>query len=120
MFERKLKWYKIAEAVAELQFGENNIAQIELLGKQICIVKTLNGMAACTARCPHAGGNMATGYVDHGGNIVCPVHRLAFSLKNGRDMAGEGYFLKIYQLKANDIGIFLGIEESGGIFGWLK
>jgi len=120
MPEKKYKWYKIADTIAELPFGEKNIIETEIAGKAICIAQTPNGLAACTAKCPHAGGNMAEGFLNKDGNIVCPVHRYVFSLQNGRDVTGEGYFLKIYPVKVNDIGIFLGIEEGGGLFGWLK
>jgi len=119
MPEKKYKWFKIADTIAELQFRENNIIQIEIAGKKICIAKKFNSLAACTAKCPHAGGNMAEGYLNKDGNIVCPVHGYVFNLENGRDVTGEGYFLKIYPVKVNDVGIFLGIEE-GGLFGWLK
>ena len=119
MPEKKYKWYKIADTITELQFGEKNIIQVEIAGKKICVAKTLNGLAACTAKCPLAGGNMSEGYLDKDNNIVCPVHRYVFNLRNGRDITGEGYFLKIYPVKVNDDGIFLGIEE-GGLFSWLK
>lgn len=119
MPEKKYKWYKIADAISEIQFGENNIALVEVAGKKICIAQKFNGFAACAAKCPHAGGNMAEGYLDKEGNIICPVHHYIFSLENGRDITGEGYFLRTYPVKENDIGIFLGIEESG-LFSWLK
>ena|SRR6202142_4707840 len=116
---KKYKWYKIADTEAELPFGENNILQIEVGNKSICIAKTLKGIAACSAKCPHAGGNMSEGFLDKNGNIGCPIHRYVFSFDNGRDITGEGYYLKIYPVEVNDSGIFLGIEE-GGLFGWLK
>ena len=119
MADKKYKWYKIADTIAGLQFGENNIMQAEIEGKKICIVKTFGGLAACAAKCPHAGGNMAAGKVNKDGNIVCPVHGYIFNLGNGRDVLGEGYFLKIYPVKVNDVGIFLGIED-GGLFSWIK
>ena len=119
MGEKKYKWYKIADAIAELQFDVNNILQVEVAGKKICIIKMKEGLAACAAKCPHAGGNMVEGFLDKNGNIVCPVHRYAFSFENGRDVTGEGYYLKIYPVQVNDAGILLGIEE-GGFFSWLK
>jgi 3-phenylpropionate/trans-cinnamate dioxygenase ferredoxin subunit len=119
MLQKKYKWYKIAETVSELQFGENRIIQIEVAGKKICMVKKTNGLAACTARCPHAGGNMAEGYLNKSENIICPVHHYIFNLENGREITGEGYFLKIFPVKVNEVGIFLGIEDSG-LFNWLK
>ena len=119
MPEKKYKWYKIAETISELQFGENNMLQLEVAGKKICIARTGNSLSACAAKCPHAGGNMAEGFLDKNGNIVCPVHRYAFAFANGRDVTGEGYYLKIYPVNVNNIGVFLGIEESG-FFSWLK
>ncbi len=116
---KKYKWHKIGEAMTELSFNENNIAEIEVGGKRICIVKKENGFAACAAKCPHAGGNMSEGFLEKDGSIVCPIHRYAFSLINGRDVTGEGYFLKIYPVEENDKGVFVGIEE-GGLFSWLK
>lgn len=116
---KKYKWYKIAETTAELQFGENNLLQVEIGGKNICIAKTSKGLAACAAKCPHAGGFMVEGFLDGSDNIVCPVHRYAFDFINGRDVTGEGYYLKIYPLEENNSGIFIGIEE-GGLFSWLK
>ena len=111
--------FAMNSCITELQFGENNILQIEVGGKRICVAKTLKGIAACTAKCPHAGGNMSEGFLDKNGNIGCPIHRYAFNLDNGRDITGEGYYLKIYPVEVNDSGIFLGIEE-GGLFSWLK
>ena len=119
MLDKKYTWYKIAETIGELQFGENNILQVEVAGKNICIAKTLNGLSACAAKCPHAGGNMEAGFLDKNGNIVCPVHRYAFNFKNGRDVTGEGYYLKIYPVEVNEGGVFLGIAQSG-FFNWLK
>lgn len=119
MHTKKYKWYKIADTNTELQFNENNILQIEVGGKSICIAKTLRGIVACAAKCPHAGGNMSEGFLDKNGNIVCPIHRYAFNFNNGRDVTGEGYYLKTYPVEVNDSGIFLGIEE-GGFFSWLK
>ncbi|MEO6638933.1 MAG: Rieske 2Fe-2S domain-containing protein, partial [Ginsengibacter sp.] len=74
---------------------------------------------ACAAKCPHAGGDMVEGFLNKDGNIVCPIHRYVFSLENGRDVSGEGYFLKIYPIKIDGKGVFVGIEE-GGLFRWIK
>ncbi len=117
--EKKYKWHKIAGVISDLNFGENNLAGIEVAGKKICIAKTSNSLAACISKCPHAGGNMCEGFLDKNENIVCPVHRYVFSLSSGRDVSGEGYFLKIYPVNINEEGIFIGFEE-GGLFSWLK
>jgi 3-phenylpropionate/trans-cinnamate dioxygenase ferredoxin subunit len=105
--------------MTELRFGENNLTEIEVAGKKICLAKTSDYLAACISKCPHAGGRMCEGFLDKNENIVCPVHRYVFSFANGRDVTGEGYFLKIYPVKINEEGIFVGFEE-GGLFSWLK
>lgn len=110
--QRKYKWVKIAGQIGELIFSENNIAPIEVKGKKICIAKTILGIKAFAAKCPHAGGNMSEGKLDSKGNIVCPVHGYRFSIHNGRDSNGEGYFLKMYPVKEAEDGIFVGIEEE--------
>jgi nitrite reductase/ring-hydroxylating ferredoxin subunit len=115
---KKIKWYKIAEKLDEIAFKENNLAEIEVNGKKICISNKAN-VAACTAKCPHAGGNMSAGYVDALGNIVCPLHRYKFSLKNGRNTSGEGYFLKTFPVEINENGVFIGFEENS-LLNWLK
>ena len=119
MPEKKYRWYKIAGSITELQFGDSKIVTVEIADKKICIASTSNGLAACSAKCPHAGGNMGEGYLNKEMHIVCPVHGYQFNLLNGRDVTGEGYFLKIYPVKVDDAGIFLGIEESG-LLRWLK
>ena len=117
--EKKYKWHKLAGSVDELEFGQNNLSQLIVNGKKICIAKGKAGYYACTGKCPHAGGNMADGFLDAKDNIVCPVHRYAFNFANGRDVMGEGYFLKIYPLKIDESGVFVGLDE-GSIFSWIK
>jgi len=103
-------WIKIAGDINDISFNDKNIATIQIAGKSICIVKTDDSLRACSARCPHAGGDLSEGFVDKKENIVCPVHNYRFSLSSGRDRDGEGYFLKIYKLKETEQGIFIKLE----------
>jgi len=98
---------KIADSINELQFAENNIAVIFALQKKICIAKSGAELRAFSARCPHAGGDLSEGALDQKGNVICPVHGYRFSLKNGRDTANEGYFLKTFRIKENEDGVFI-------------
>jgi nitrite reductase/ring-hydroxylating ferredoxin subunit len=115
--QKKYKWYKIAEDLFELATTENGLQEVEIGGKKICIAIKNDEVQACAAKCPHAGGQMSQGYVDALGNIVCPLHRYKFSLQNGRNTTGEGYFLKTYPIEKRENGIFIGIEEQG-LFNW--
>ena len=116
--DKKYKWHKIADLESELKFAPNNLLQIEVAGKKICIAKG-NNLYACTAKCPHAGGIIADGFIDNTDVVTCPLHRYKFSLQNGRNVSGEGYYLKTYPVKTTQHGVFIGIEESG-LLSWLK
>ena len=112
----KINWHKIADHSNELVFQENNIAELEVAGKKICIARFEDSLFAFTSKCPHASGFLAEGYIDALGNVVCPVHRYKYSIKNGRNVSGEGYYLKHWPVEIREDGIYVGIE--GGLFGW--
>lgn len=120
MTELKYTWHKIADHINELDFSDNHIAVTELKGKNICIGKFKDELFAFAYKCPHAGGMLADGYIDALGNIVCPLHRYKYSLKNGRNVSGEGYHMKHWPVEIRDNGVYVGLEEPGGLFGWLQ
>ena len=99
-------WFKIAGSINDISFGANNIAEVSVAGKQICIAKWKNDYFAFAQTCPHASGRLAEGFIDALGNVVCPVHHYRFCLKNGRNVTGEGYTLKWWPVKI-DAGVFI-------------
>jgi nitrite reductase/ring-hydroxylating ferredoxin subunit len=120
MAEKKYTWHKISNHINELDFADNNITVVETDGKKMCIGKFKEEVFAFAYKCPHAGGILAEGYIDALGNIVCPLHRYKYDIKNGRNVSGEGYYLKNWPVEIRNDGVYIGIEESGGLFGWLK
>jgi 3-phenylpropionate/trans-cinnamate dioxygenase ferredoxin subunit len=119
MVEKKHTWHKIADHINELDFAENNIAVTEVKGKKICIGKFNAAVFAFAFKCPHAGGFLADGYIDALGNVVCPLHRYKYSMENGRNTSGEGYYLKHWPVEIREEGVFVGMENAGGLFGWM-
>jgi nitrite reductase/ring-hydroxylating ferredoxin subunit len=101
------RWHKIAASENELSFSASNIAVVEINNKAICIGRHRNELFAFAYKCPHASGIMADGYIDALGNIVCPIHRYKFSLQNGRNTSGEGYFLKHWPVEKRADGIYV-------------
>ena len=120
MTEKNYTWHKIADHINELDFADNSIAIIEVRGKKICIGKYNTAVFAFAYKCPHAGGILAEGHIDVLGNIICPLHRYKYSLQNGRNVSGEGYYLKHWPVELREDGVYLGLEDSGSIWGWLK
>lgn len=109
---KKLKWHKLAENTGEIEFGKNNMAVVDIAGKKMTLVKFENEFFACAHKCPHAGGVLADGFIDGAGYVVCPLHRYRFDPSNGRNVTGEGYYLKTYSVEVRDAGVFIGIEEN--------
>ena len=119
MTAKTYTWHKFADSIGELQLPTSGLAEVEIEGKKVCIILNKEHLYACTAKCPHAGGNMSEGHLDALGNIVCPIHRYRFSIERGRDTSGEGYFLKTYPVEIRPDGLYIGFDKPG-IFNWLK
>jgi 3-phenylpropionate/trans-cinnamate dioxygenase ferredoxin subunit len=110
MDPQQLRWVKVAESIEGLSFPANNIAEVTVDGKLICLARFNNGLFAFAPKCPHASGRFVDGYLDVLGNVVCPIHRYKFCLKNGRNVTGEGYYLKHWPVKVVEEGVFVGLE----------
>jgi len=112
MAAKNIKWFKVANSRNEILWQQNNMAVTEAGGKKITLAKTGKGIFACAYKCPHANGLLAEGFIDATGNIVCPLHRYKFDLTNGRNISGEGYYLKVFVIEEREAGLFIGIEEN--------
>jgi nitrite reductase/ring-hydroxylating ferredoxin subunit len=106
-----INWLKIADSLEELLLNNEGLGDWEGHGKKLCLALQGERLFACAQKCPHAGGQLSEGYLDALGNIVCPLHRYKFSLTNGRNTTGEGYFLKTYPVERRSDGIYVGFEE---------
>jgi nitrite reductase/ring-hydroxylating ferredoxin subunit len=118
MNEKKYTWHRIADNAEALAIESNGLCIADVNGKKITVALHNNTLFACAHKCPHAGGIMAEGFIDAMGNVVCPLHRYKFSLQNGRNVSGEGYYLKTYPVLVNADGVFIGMEEKSGWLGW--
>lgn len=118
MTEKQYQWHKIAEGEAELEMNEQRIAVVEVKGKKICIGRHQETYFGFAHKCPHAGAFLSDGYIDAAGNVVCPLHRYKFSIKNGHNTSGEGYYLKTYPVEQREDGLFIGLSNNG-LLNWL-
>jgi 3-phenylpropionate/trans-cinnamate dioxygenase ferredoxin subunit len=103
---------KIAESVEAISFNANNLAEVNADGKTICIGKAGNEIYAFAQKCPHAGGYLVDGSVDNNGNVACPIHRYKFCMKNGRNITGEGYYLKHWKVEVREDGVYVEMEKG--------
>ncbi|MBV7528523.1 Rieske 2Fe-2S domain-containing protein [Chitinophaga sp. sic0106] len=111
---KEYTWHRLDDA--SLPTVASDLKILEVNGKKLCCTLYGGQLFAFAYKCPHASGIMADGFIDGAGNVVCPLHRYKFDLRNGRNVSGEGYFLKTYPVEQRPEGTFLGMEKSSG---WL-
>ncbi len=114
--DSKISWVKIAGSIADISFAKNNLAEVTADGKIVCIGKLGNEVFAFAQKCPHASGLLSEGFIDALGNVVCPRHRYKFCMKNGRNVSGEGYYMKHWPVDVREDGVFIGFEQTS-LFG---
>ncbi len=112
MSESKINWVLITDAPLSLDWQENQLLDLEVDSKKITLAKWKDSYFAFAQKCPHASGRMSAGYINPLGQVVCPLHRYAFDMKNGRNTSGEGYFLKTYPIELRPEGIFIGFKPN--------
>ncbi len=112
MSATEMHWVLATDAPLSLDWPDNQLLDLELDGKKITLAKFKEGYFAFAQKCPHASGRMAQGYINPLGQVVCPLHRYAFDMKNGRNTTGEGYFLKTYPVELRPNGLFIGFKPN--------
>jgi nitrite reductase/ring-hydroxylating ferredoxin subunit len=102
-----LRWYKIEEQIPEGDF----IRQVVVAGKKLCLLRNEGQLYLVQNTCPHAGGILSGGWCQNG-SIICPIHRYAYSLDNGRGAEGQGDYINIYPLQEEQDGLYAGFPQS--------
>ena len=109
---KSVEWKLITDAPQTLDFSSNNMTELEVDGRKFTLAKWKDAYFAFASKCPHASGRMSQGYINPLGQVVCPLHRYCFDMKNGRNSSGEGYFLKTYPVEQRPEGIFIGFKPN--------
>ena len=112
MADKKIKWFKVADSKEAIEWQSNKMAIVEAGGKTITVAKHNDEVFAFAYKCPHASGIMADGFIDALGHVACPLHRFRFNIRNGRNVSGEGYYMKTYPIEEREAGVFVGFEEN--------
>lgn len=102
-----LRWYKIEEEIPVEDF----IRQVVVAGKKLCLLRTEGKIYLIQNTCPHAGGILSGGWCSSG-SIICPIHRYAYNLENGRGAEGQGDYIDVYPLRLEDDGLYAGFHQS--------
>jgi len=114
MDKNNYNWLRINEtdSIASNFLKSNEVKAVIIEGSRYCLGKIDNRYYALKDRCPHAGASLGTGWCDNSGNVVCPVHRIAFDLKTGKNTSGEGYYALSYPVEIEENTLYIGIEKK--------
>ena len=104
-----MQWVKVADAETPLRFNKENICEVIVQGRRICLAKVNKELIAFSGICPHAGASLSEGYIDAKGQIVCPLHGFKFNLETGKHSCGEPYLLKIFTINQEADEVFVGL-----------
>jgi 3-phenylpropionate/trans-cinnamate dioxygenase ferredoxin subunit len=101
-----LEWHKLT-LEPQTACAAPEIGVAELYGQKICISKFRDRWYGFSYQCPHAGGYLADGDIDHKGQVVCPVHGYRFDIRNGFNTTGEGYYLRHWPIEERQDGLYI-------------
>jgi nitrite reductase (NADH) small subunit len=90
-----MAWTSLCDLI-ELKDGEGKY--VEIGGFKIALFLSGGRVYAMDNHCPHAGGNMAAGWV-HDGCAVCPWHAWPFKLDSGELRGSPGVAIRTYAVR---------------------
>ncbi len=90
-----MAWTSLCE-FEELTEGRGKYVEID--GFQLAVFLHENRAYVIDNHCPHAGGNLAGGYVENG-CAVCPWHHWAFRLESGQLRDSPGVMITTYKTR---------------------
>src|SRR5262245_48938710 len=90
-----MSWTSLCD-LDELTEGKGKYVEIE--GSKLAVFLDHGNVFVIDNYCPHAGGNLAGGVVDHG-CAVCPWHNWAFRLENGQLRDAPGVTVTTYKTR---------------------
>jgi 3-phenylpropionate/trans-cinnamate dioxygenase ferredoxin subunit len=116
---RKYQWHKIADSIAELSITASGLVEVEAGGKKLCLAVKDERLFACAAKCPHAGGRMADGFMDALDCVYVRCTATGSAWKRATTVPGRA-FLKTYPVQYSRKMVFMWVLRSQNLFNWLK
>lgn len=106
------EWIKVAE---NIPVKEAFIQKVKAGNRNICLVGFEGKVYAISAKCPHAGGELAGGWCEDG-MIICPIHRYQYNLETGRGAKGQGDYVDTFPVEVRENGIYVQVKTRWNLF----
>ena len=106
-------WYRIFKNLdnAKKAVPLNHTQLIIAKGRKICLAHSNSGFHVVDDFCPHLGESLSKGNINFLNEIICPWHSYRFNLKTGEECQGRTRNLAVYQIKYDDTGFYIGVDE---------
>jgi len=76
----------------------------------MCLVGYEGEIFALSSKCPHAGGDLTSGWCKNE-KLICPVHRYSYDLKTGKGSEGQNDYINTYPVEVKADGIYIGVTS---------
>lgn len=88
---------------------EQKIYRFSVGKKDLCLTRYGEKVYAFENRCPHQHVALANGVCTDDKMVICPWHRFAFSLEDGK---GCGLYMEIFPVKEEENELFIGFKQT--------
>ncbi len=80
---------------------EGEVAEFTVQGRALCEARVDGAVAVLDGTCPHEGGPLGEGIVEHG-RVVCPWHAYAYDVRTGVSDQDPGVKAEVFEAKVED------------------
>lgn len=107
------RWFRITESAFQTEhfLKDDEVKTVIVNERRVCLARYKGVYYAVSDRCPHAGASLGKGWCEKGA-VVCPLHRISFSLLDGSNPTGEGYRNETYPVRIQDDYIEVGFADK--------
>jgi thiamine pyrophosphate-dependent acetolactate synthase large subunit-like protein/nitrite reductase/ring-hydroxylating ferredoxin subunit len=95
-------WHKVDPGDLE----EGHVTSVVVGDRAICLTLTAAGYGALDNRCPHQGGPLGEGHIEHG-YVICPWHGYEYDPHTGAPPEGYGDDAVTYPIEARPDGVYV-------------
>lgn len=109
-FVEVIRWVKISSNAEEFRnrIPLQKIYRMSVGKTDLCLTRYDTQIYAFENKCPHQVMELSKGTCTDDKKIVCPWHRFAFSLEDGK---GAGLYLPVFPVKEENNQVFIGFKK---------
>lgn len=110
-FVEVIRWVKISPNALEFKkkIPQQKMHRMSVGKFDICLTRYDETVYAFENRCPHQLMELSKGICSEDKKVICPWHRFAFSLEDGK--GGGGLYMEIFPIKEEENQLFIGFKK---------